>query len=89
MMLETKKKTGSSSEYQSGCSLVGASRKRAPSADWCRVERMSPAIVAPMVSLATQTAHPLPAEPLEDGRAELDELHGQVEKHVPRHQKHH
>ncbi len=53
-MADIKKKTGRNGEYQSGCNLVGAMRKSAPKADWCRVERMAPNAVAPMVNPVIQ-----------------------------------
>src|SRR5512145_3542481 len=48
-MLEMKKKTGMKGEYQSGWTLPGAMRNRAPRADWWSVDRITPAIVMPTV----------------------------------------
>src|SRR5512135_513492 len=53
-MLEVRKSTGIYELYHRGCNFPGTSRYIAPSADWCSVERMMPAIVMPIVSI---TAH--------------------------------
>ena len=48
-MLETKKSTGMSSEYQSGWIFGLAIMNRAPRADWWSVDRVIPKITVPMV----------------------------------------
>src|SRR5512145_2190485 len=51
-MLEMKWKTGMKGEYQSGWTLPGAMRNRAPRADWWSVDRITPAIVMPIVIMS-------------------------------------
>ena len=88
-MLEQKKKIGSSGEYHSGCSLAAASRNIPPRADWCSVESITPKIGDAQGDTHSPRAEALPAQPLEDSRRELDELAGEVQSDVPRHQEHH
>src|SRR5579872_3859536 len=51
---DTKKKTGSMGEYQSGYSLFGTIRYRLPKEDRCRVERMTPAIMIGSETMRSQ-----------------------------------
>ncbi len=58
-------------EYQSGCIRAGMIRKREPSDDWCRVERITPRMTSGIVMALTTFRAPVELEVLEDHRAEL------------------
>ena len=86
---DMKNHSGMYSEYHSGCSFSGISRKIDPRADWCSMERHTPKIVAAESGLHEDLPELLHVEPLPDGRTPFHELAGQVQSHVPGHQEQH
>ena len=46
---EIKKRKGNNGEYQNGCILSGITRNNEPKEDWCRVDRITPAITMGMI----------------------------------------
>ena len=84
-----KNSSGSSGVYHSGYSFSGTIRNKVPSELWCSVESSTPRIISGNRDPVDPAQWAVPAELLEHHREELQEQHGGVERHAPRHFEHH